>query len=434
MTAEVEVQQEVEAMEAVYGSDCTVFQVFPPHLSIFIKPRTADDASVQFVEAVLVMEAGEKYPDAPPELELKDVKGLGDSRHAQLLGDLRAQAAELAGGPMLVAISEAATDLLTNMNTPDGDCCFCTDPLDDGAKPFMKLMACFHCFHSDCFGDWWRWLQYQQPTRPPLHAGRLQDEDGEETSLEQIESSEGRITRAPGELQMHCPVCRKLILAEDFAHVHDYLLKENGMKPFFLQYEDTKVPVDILTDAELVRRAQFSAQFEAQLERGGIIENKRLEVIQPGMIVPPRTPPLVESTPEEVLLEDQGTIAPSDVPPRETSTTQGRSRMDGQTGHSHVHQTSAGRDGFGGGRAHRGYHSGGRSHRGRQGGGFRGNRGYRGRSGVWRDMGTSGTSRMQSQDVRQVERTEVEPTREHSQANTQLDRGESETAGTGCRV
>jgi hypothetical protein len=42
-----EADQEVEAMEAVYGSDCTVFQRFPPHLSIFMTPRTADDASIQ---------------------------------------------------------------------------------------------------------------------------------------------------------------------------------------------------------------------------------------------------------------------------------------------------------------------------------------------------------------------------------------------------
>ena len=47
---------------------------------------------------------------------------------------------------------QAALDKLTDMNQPDGDCCFCMFPLStgyesSGLRPFLKLMSCFHCFH-----------------------------------------------------------------------------------------------------------------------------------------------------------------------------------------------------------------------------------------------------------------------------------------------
>jgi hypothetical protein len=37
-------------------------------------------------------------------------------------------------------------------------------------------------------------------------------------------------TTTPEELQMQCPVCRKVILAEDVIHVRDYLTEEKPTK------------------------------------------------------------------------------------------------------------------------------------------------------------------------------------------------------------
>eukprot|EP01018_Ginkgo_biloba_P001524 Gb_21311 [translate_table: standard] len=42
-----EVLEEIEAVEAVYGSDCQVLLDFPPHVKVSLKPRTADDLSQQ---------------------------------------------------------------------------------------------------------------------------------------------------------------------------------------------------------------------------------------------------------------------------------------------------------------------------------------------------------------------------------------------------
>lgn len=44
---EEEVAAEVEAVQAVYGDDCVVLESYPPHLQLYIKPRTADVASQQ---------------------------------------------------------------------------------------------------------------------------------------------------------------------------------------------------------------------------------------------------------------------------------------------------------------------------------------------------------------------------------------------------
>lgn len=49
MSEEEETLLEIEAVEAVYGSDCHLIQKFPPHLNVHMKPRTADDSSQQVI-------------------------------------------------------------------------------------------------------------------------------------------------------------------------------------------------------------------------------------------------------------------------------------------------------------------------------------------------------------------------------------------------
>lgn len=46
---EEEALVEIEAVQAVYGSDCHVIQKFPPHINVDMKPRTADDSSQQVI-------------------------------------------------------------------------------------------------------------------------------------------------------------------------------------------------------------------------------------------------------------------------------------------------------------------------------------------------------------------------------------------------
>lgn len=48
-----EVEDELEAVEAVYRDDCTILQRSPPHVAVALKPGTADDLSLQVCETFL---------------------------------------------------------------------------------------------------------------------------------------------------------------------------------------------------------------------------------------------------------------------------------------------------------------------------------------------------------------------------------------------
>ncbi|CAA6669801.1 unnamed protein product [Spirodela intermedia] len=104
--AEEEVQEELEAVVAVYGEDCRVLQTFPPHINVSIRPRTADDPAQQFVEAVLGVRAGARYPAEPPHVILVESKGLDEERHEKLTTIVRNKAQELSSRPMLIALCE----------------------------------------------------------------------------------------------------------------------------------------------------------------------------------------------------------------------------------------------------------------------------------------------------------------------------------------
>ncbi|KAF7826348.1 E3 ubiquitin-protein ligase RNF25 [Senna tora] len=164
MAAEDEVLAEVEAVEAVYGSDCVVLDSFPPHLHVSLKPRTADVSSEQFVEAIIKIQASPQYPKEPPYIHLVDSKGLDEHRQKVLMNCIQDKACKLSPCLMLIALCEEAVEKLSAMNHPDGDCPLCLYPLvpedqQNESFPFMKLMSCFHCFHRECITRWWNWIQ-----------------------------------------------------------------------------------------------------------------------------------------------------------------------------------------------------------------------------------------------------------------------------------
>ncbi|KAI5077188.1 hypothetical protein GOP47_0007012 [Adiantum capillus-veneris] len=262
--AEEETEEEVEAAIAVYGADCTVIRRSPPYLVVRLQPRTANDISQQ-------------YPSVPPMLELKDTKGLEDGKVSRLLSELRELADELTSNPMLVAICEKALDRLTEMNQPDGNCCFCMEPLVmenevSNLRPFMKLLSCFHCFHSECFIRWWRWMLQRKnlDKSDVLLISRPEEEkDVIASCMKLLEEAE-----------MKCPVCRKSINIQDMLSIWSILTADLGQEQDFLP--DAEV---IFSNTEIERKAKFDELFRAQQHRGGIIEPRKLEVIVPGMFV-----------------------------------------------------------------------------------------------------------------------------------------------------
>ena len=79
--------------------------------------------------------------------------GLSDKRIAAVLQNLAQQAQELGGEMMLGQLIDAAREQLTELNYPEGDCCFCLEPLlQPGWSPAqlvedLQKLPCFHCFH-----------------------------------------------------------------------------------------------------------------------------------------------------------------------------------------------------------------------------------------------------------------------------------------------
>ncbi|TKY68920.1 E3 ubiquitin-protein ligase RNF25 [Spatholobus suberectus] len=273
---EEEVVAEVEAVEAVYGTDCVLLRSFPPHFHISLKPRTADVSSQQFVEAVLEIRASPQYPKEPPSVDLVDCKGLDEQRQKHLLNYIQNKAYELSPCLMLVAVCEEAVEKLSAMNHPDGDCPLCLFPLvpedqQSETLPFMKLMSCFHCFHSECIIRWWKWLQdskVDSANTDSAAAHRNQD------NHEKMEESIG-----------NCPVCRKPFLAKDLDHV--LALVGSYSSQLSLDNDEVNDEEKLLrSEDEIIRRQKFEAILNLQKENSGLIEPKRDIVILPGMYLP----------------------------------------------------------------------------------------------------------------------------------------------------
>ncbi|CAD6253501.1 unnamed protein product [Miscanthus lutarioriparius] len=280
--AEEELRLELEAVAAVYGDEVRVLLDLPPHLVVHVRPRTADDSSQQFVELFLGIKASSQYPKEPPHIYAVESKGLDENRQIYLITSIQNKAKELSNYPMLVTLCEEAGEILSNMNHPAGDCPLCLYPLVGEDKvgsefPFMKLMSCYHCFHSDCIMRWWEWLQHGDANLKERNTG----------------DKHYNVNQPRG----FCPVCRKVFDENDIEHVHD-LLGDNTSWLASLTGDLGEDETELLhSEAEQNRRKRIESIVNLQQERNGLIEPKKDLAIQPGMYV--SLPPSMPETAEE---------------------------------------------------------------------------------------------------------------------------------------
>ncbi|XP_050235989.1 uncharacterized protein LOC126686020 [Mercurialis annua] len=297
MAEEEEVLMEMEAVQAVYGDNCIVVNQFPPHFHLDIKPRTADISSQQFVEAIIEIRASSQYPNELPEISIIESKGLDDGRQNQLLDSIQQKARELSSCLMLVALCEDAVEQLSFMNHPDGNCPLCLCPLvsDDEqneTRPFMKLMSCFHCFHSECILRWWNWLQKENKTNSDTPSA---------TTLHSVRSRENK-KDAIGENMGNCPVCRKVFHTKDFEHVLSLVEVHTSESSSNITELDEEL---LQSDSENIRRHKFEAILKLQQENSGLIEPKKNIVVLPGMHLPPPAPAPTQTLNDESNEEQQ---------------------------------------------------------------------------------------------------------------------------------
>ncbi|GAU20208.1 hypothetical protein TSUD_352720 [Trifolium subterraneum] len=258
---EEEVAEEVEAMKAVYETDCLILRSIPPHFHLSLKPRTADVSSDQ-------------YPKEPPFVALVDSKGLDQQRQKHLLNHIESKANELSPGLMLVALCEEAAEKLSAMNHPDGDCPLCLFPLvtedhQSETLPFMKLMSCFHCFHRECIIRWWNWIQSSKQTGSA---------NSNNATAHRNRDNHEKLDEGVG----NCPVCRKPFHAKDLDHVLDLV----GSHSFRVSVNNDEIDNDekiLQSEQEIIRKQRFEAILSLQKENNGLIEPKKDIVILPGM-------------------------------------------------------------------------------------------------------------------------------------------------------
>ncbi|CAH8307114.1 unnamed protein product [Eruca vesicaria subsp. sativa] len=297
---EEEVAMEMEAVEAVYEEEVVIVDSYPPHLHLHIKPRTAEISSQQFVEAVVRIQAGPKYPDEPPEISLIESKGLDEQRQKLLIGFVQEKASELSSSLMLVALCEEAIERLTIMNHPDGDCPLCLYPLfpEDGQSnqmPFMKLMSCFHCFHCECIIRWWNWLHTEK---------EADSENGDTLRLCRGTSDQVGSLGSTDKSFGNCPVCRKVVHASDIEHVLGLVGAQSSQQDSGLIQGEEEDPL-LQSNSEKIRRERFEAILKTQEEKGGLVQPKKNISVVPGMYLPPPAPASSSSNQEEAQEQRQ---------------------------------------------------------------------------------------------------------------------------------
>ncbi|XP_057980946.1 uncharacterized protein LOC131166427 isoform X2 [Malania oleifera] len=252
-----------------------------------------------------------EYPKETPCICIIESKGLDEERQRQLLTCIQDKAIELSSCSMLIALCEEAVERLSLMNHPDGNCPLCLHHLvldddEDNILPFMKLMSCFHCFHSECIIRWWQWLQMEKVT------------DFRNSSPATIHPSRERKNSqdVPGIMEENvgnCPVCRKVFVTKDIEHVLELV----GTCASKMSSSGNEVSDDeklLQSDSEVFRRHKFETILRLQQENSGLIEPKRNEVLRPGMFLPEsNTVPVTTLTGENHEQQHRGPTVSSET-------------------------------------------------------------------------------------------------------------------------
>ena len=321
------IEEELEALEALYPDDGLVVRragdaredgsgasttdekaVRHTMVSLDVAPRTLDDETQQYVRATLCITLDGDYPANPPTVRLSNVRGLDDTRQAEVRRRLDDACRDFSSDePVLALLCETAFETLTELNRPDGDCAFCLAPVADAddadasAVPFIKLMRCYHCFHENCFARWWRW-----------RAAAAAEESAERGAHHAAASaSEGRAATST-----HlCPVCRVAIEDEDVRHVKLDGGEDLGGGEELGARERSVVAAAAGSASERTRRARFAAAMAEQRAKGGLIEEGAGEgfVFTPGARASDFAP--ASSAPAPSAASNQSVPAPR-APPR----------------------------------------------------------------------------------------------------------------------
>ncbi|KAL8581249.1 hypothetical protein ACOMHN_038349 [Nucella lapillus] len=150
--AEDVLTEELLALEAIYFKEEISVKHDeknrPQSIAVKLHPATGMDESKQYVCMTLCFNFPPGYPDAVPDIMVKEPRGLGEENLQSLIQYMLKKAEERKGGQMLYELIEMAKDCLTEGNLPHCECAICLDHFEEGDN-FVKT-DCYHYFHRTC--------------------------------------------------------------------------------------------------------------------------------------------------------------------------------------------------------------------------------------------------------------------------------------------
>ncbi|XP_039525315.1 eIF-2-alpha kinase GCN2 isoform X2 [Pimephales promelas] len=115
-------ENELEALASIYGEDFTDIRAEgpwkvrrPPEVFLKLRPK---GLGTRFVSVDLQVKCAETYPDVPPELELKNAKGLSHDKLEELKAELHKLARDRCGEVMIYELADLVQGFLTEHNAP----------------------------------------------------------------------------------------------------------------------------------------------------------------------------------------------------------------------------------------------------------------------------------------------------------------------------
>ena len=219
-------------------------------LHLNLEPSTADDKTKQFVFVKLKVLIPAKYPLVPPSWTIVNSRGLSDELLAGMLSEAKQVSEMKTGHSMLYEVIEHLKVYITEQNKPSESCCVCMSDFEevserDPVKSYTKT-DCFHYFHLACFAC------YTQ---------------SELDNMRQSRSEENVAGLKQKEMELECPVCRKVIASES-----QCLEDIREISPEYFYQHQTETAVYKPDQKMLEEQARRAALIGKQRLSGGIID------------------------------------------------------------------------------------------------------------------------------------------------------------------
>ncbi|XP_062863394.1 eIF-2-alpha kinase GCN2 [Trichomycterus rosablanca] len=121
----VQQENELEALASIFGDDFQDIRTKhpwkikqPPEVHLYLRPKGLSHGQECYVTVELEVKCPPTYPDLPPDLELKNAKGLSNDNLQNLQAELAKLAQERCGEVMIYELADLVQTFLTEHNVP----------------------------------------------------------------------------------------------------------------------------------------------------------------------------------------------------------------------------------------------------------------------------------------------------------------------------